>query len=178
MTKRVLYFSRSLLPVVIFLATLLPSGGSAQVGVLDSRTFCVPMEVHSGAPVEAPCLDELKQVVKRSGHVLTLKLGNGSNKIIRDSKECTHPDQEASCVSYRLVGYIGDKLFIVAVQPYECGSVLLVNRQNGKETKLLGWPILSPNKTRFVVTASSVGGEMQSSLCCCRLLADQRFAAA
>lgn len=159
MTKRVLYFSRSLLPVVIFLVTLLPSSGAAQVGVLDSRTFCVPMEVRSGAPVEAPCLEELKQVVKRSGHVLTLRLGNGSNKIIRDSKECAHPDQEASCVSYRLVGYIGDKLFIVAVQPYECSSVLLVNRQNGKETKLLGWPILSPNKKRFVVTASSVGGE-------------------
>jgi hypothetical protein len=60
MTKRVLHFSRSLLQVVVFLVTLLPSSGSAQVGVLDSRTFCVPMEVHSGTPVEAPCLNELK----------------------------------------------------------------------------------------------------------------------
>jgi hypothetical protein len=159
MTKWLPHSLRLLSLVLIFLVTLVPPSGLAQVGVLDSRTFCVPMEVHGGAPIEEPCLNELKEVVKRDGHVLTLKLENGKTKIIRDSRECNSPDQEALCVSYRLVGYIGDKQFIVAVQPYECGSVLLVNRRTGKETVLLGWPILSPNKQRLVVTSSSVAGE-------------------
>ena len=159
MTKWLAYPLRLLSLVVILLVMLVPASGLAQVGVLDSRTFCAPMEVHGGAPVEGPCLNELKEVAKRDGHVLTLKLDNGKTKIIRDSKECNNPDQEALCVSYRLVGYIGDKQFVVAVQPYECGSVLLVSRRTGKETVLLGWPILSPNKKRLVVTSSSVAGE-------------------
>jgi hypothetical protein len=150
---------RLLAAVVVFLVMLVPPSGLAQVGVLDSRTFCGPMEVHGGEPVEEPCLNELKEVAKREGSVLTLKLGNGKTKIISDSKECDDPNQEGLCVSYLLVGYVGDKQFIVAVVPYECGSVLLVNRRSGKETALLGWPILSPNKKRLVVTSSSLAGE-------------------
>jgi len=146
-------------PVVVFLAVLAPSNGFTQVGVVDPQTLCVPMEMHSGAPDEEPCLNELKGVAKRDGHVLTLKLGNGKTRIIHDSKECDDPDHEDLCVSYRLVGYIGDKQFVVAVQPYECGFVWLVDRRTGREIELLGWPILSPNKKRFVVTASSVAGE-------------------
>jgi hypothetical protein len=159
MTNWLLYALRLLSPSVFFLAILVPPSGQAQVGVLDSRIFCVPMEVHEGAPVEKPCLNELKKAAKRDGSVLTLKLDDGKTKTIRDSKGCNDPAQEASCISYRLVGYIGDKLFIVAVEPYECGSILLINRRTGKETVLLGWPILSPNKKRLIVTASSVAGE-------------------
>jgi len=46
-----------------------------------------------------------------------------------------------------------------SVIPYECPYVLLVNRRTGEETTLGGWPKLSPNKTRFVVSASFVAGE-------------------
>jgi hypothetical protein len=144
---------------VTFLVMQAPQPGLAQLGILDPRTFCIPLEVHEGNPDEKPCLNELKEVAKRDSSVLTLKLGNGKTKVISDSKECNDPDQEASCVSYRLVGYIGDRQFMVQVQPYECPSVLLVNRRTGAETMLGGWPNLSPSKKRFVVTSSSVAGE-------------------
>jgi hypothetical protein len=142
-----------------FLVMLTPQPGLAQIGILDTRTLCIPLEVHQGTPDEKPCLEELKEVAKRDGGVLTLKLGDGKTKVISDSKECNDPAQEDACVSHRLVGYIGDQQFMVHVAPYECGSVLLVNRRTGEETMLGGWPSLSPSKKRLVVTASSVAGE-------------------
>ena len=124
---------------VSLLALLAPQPALAQV--LDTRTLCVPLEVHGGTPDEKPCLNQLREVARRDGGVLTLKLRNGKTKIIRDSKECNDPAQEASCVAYRLVGYIGDRQFMVRVRPYECGSYL------------------SPSRKRFLVTASSISGE-------------------
>jgi hypothetical protein len=144
--------------VIAFLVMLGSQPALAQIGVIDTRTLCIPVEVHEGTPDERPCLNELKEVAKRDGGILTLKLGNGKTKVISDSK-CSDADPEASCVSYRLVGYIGDRQFMVNVQPYECGSVLLVDRRTGEETRLGGWPNLSPSKRRFLVTASSIAGE-------------------
>jgi hypothetical protein len=155
---------------------LVPPSGLAQVGVLDSRTFCAPMEVHGGAPVEEPCLNELKEVAKREGSVLTLKLGNGKTKIISDSKECDDPNQEGLCISYRLVGYVGDKQFIVAVVPYECGSVLLVNRRSGKETALLADFVTEQEAPCTHIFQR--GRRMQSCLCRCYFFTGRRFGAA
>jgi len=98
-------------------------------------------------------------VAKRNGGVLTLKLNNGKTKVISDAKECDDPNKEGSCVTYRLVGHIGDRQFIVQVQPYECGYVLLVNRRTGEEMMLGSLPYQSPNKKRFVVTGSFAAGE-------------------
>ena len=50
------------------------------------------------------------------------------------------------------MGRIGEGQLIVLVDPYECPYILLVNRRTGEETTLGGWPYLSPNKKRFVVT--------------------------
>jgi hypothetical protein len=144
---------------VTLLVLLAPQPALAQAVILDTRTLCGPLEVHGGNPDEKPCLNELREVARRDGSVLTLKLGNGKTKVISDSKECNNPDKEDLCVSYRLVGYIGDRQFMVNVQPYECGSVLLVDRRTGAETMLGGWPHLSPSKKRFLVTSSSIAGE-------------------
>lgn len=142
-------------------AALLLSGkpGLGQSGIVDPRTLCVPLEIHQGSPQEKPCLNELRDAVERSGDTLTLKLGNGKTKVIRNSKECKDPAKEDECVSYALVGYLGERYFLVDERPYECGSVLLIDRQTGEQTVLGGWPTLSPNKKRFVVTASAVSGE-------------------
>jgi hypothetical protein len=147
------------LGVAVLLLMLAPRPTLAQLGIPDVRTLCSPLEVHEGTADEKPCLKELAGVAKRDGGVLTLKLSNGKTKVISDAKECENPDKEGSCVTYRLVGYIGDRQFIVQVQPYECPYVLLVNRRTGQATMLDGLPHLSPNKKRFVVTASSVDGE-------------------
>src|SRR5262249_42000713 len=106
------------------------------------------------------CLTELANVAKRDGHALTLKLKNGGSKIISDTKECDDPRAlEGDCVRYRLVGYIGDRQFIMQGLPYECAEAFLVNRRTREEPKLGGLPYLSPNKKRFVVTAASNAGE-------------------
>ena len=126
---------------------------------LDVRTFCSPLEIHEGGPEEKACLEELASVAKRDGGVLTLKLNDGKTKVISDTKECDDPNKEGSCVRHRLVGHIGDRQFIVQVQPYECGYVLLVNRRTGAEMMLGALPDLSPNKKRFVVTGSFAAGE-------------------
>jgi len=131
---------------------LAPQPGLAQSNFLDVRTLCTPLEVHEGNPDEKACLKELASVAKRDAGILTLKLTNGKTKVISDAKECEDADREASCVTNRLVGYIGDRQFIVQVVPYECPYVLLVNRRTGEETTLGGWPYLSPNKKRFVIT--------------------------
>lgn len=145
------------LNIAALVLVLTPRLGLAQSGILDVRTLCSPLEVHEGSPEETPCLNELREVAKRDGGVLTLKLKNGKTKVVSDA--CEDPNLEGSCVTHRLVGRIGDRQFIVHVRPYECGYVLLVNRRTGEETKLDGWPDLSPNKKRFVVTASSGAGE-------------------
>jgi hypothetical protein len=146
------------LGVAVLLLTLAPRPGLAQSGILDVRTLCSPLEIHEGNPDEKACLKELASVAKRDGGVLTLKLNNGKTRVLSDAKECGDTTQEGACVTRRLVGYIGDRQFIVQVVPYECPHVLLVNRRTGEETILGGWPNLSPNKKRFAVTASNVGG--------------------
>ena len=118
----------------------------------DVRTLCQPLEIHEGVPNEQVCLKELAGIARRDGGVLTLKLTNGKTKTISDARECEDTDQEAACVTYRLVGRIRDEQVILLVLPYECPYTLLVNRRTGEETKLGGWPYLSPNKKRFVVT--------------------------
>jgi hypothetical protein len=146
------------LGVGAFLLLLEPRPAAAQ-SVLDTRTLCSPLEVHEGSPEEKPCLTELADAAKRDGHALTLKLKNGKTKVISDTKECEDPEKEGSCVKRRIVGYIGDRQFIISVEPYECGYELLVNRRTGEEMKLGSLPVLSPNKKRFVVTGSNAGGE-------------------
>jgi hypothetical protein len=70
----------------------------------------------------------LAGVIRRDGGVLTLKLNNGKTKVISDAKECEDANREAACVTYRLVGRIGDRQVLVLVTPYECPYMLLVNR--------------------------------------------------
>ncbi|HKD24887.1 MAG TPA: hypothetical protein VKC66_03070 [Xanthobacteraceae bacterium] len=147
------------LVVVAILLTLAPPPGAAQ----DVRTLCVPLEIREGFPEEKPCLNPavLGTVAKRDGRVLTLKLANEKTKVVSDANPCEDPDptKEGECVTHRLVGYIGDRQFIVHVGPYECPFVLLVNRRTGEEMTLEDWPNLSPNKKRFVVVASTADGE-------------------
>jgi hypothetical protein len=142
------------------LLMLVPRLALAQSEMLDVRILCSPLEVHEGRPDEKPCLTELADVAKRDGHALTLKLKNGKTKVISNTKECDDPHAlEGGCVRYRLVGYIGDRQFIMQVLPYECADAFLVNRRTGEQTKLGGLPYLSPNKKHFVVTASTAAGE-------------------
>ena len=140
------------LGVAACLLALMPRPGLAELALPDGRTLCQPLEIHEGVPSERACLKELAGVARRDGGVLTLKLTNGKTKTISDARECEDTDREAACVTYRLVGRIGEGQVIVLVLPYECPYTLLVNRRTGEETKLGGWPYLSPNKTRFVVT--------------------------
>ncbi|WP_407156256.1 hypothetical protein [Bradyrhizobium sp. STM 3557] len=102
-------------------------------------------------PDEKACLKELGASARRDGRQLTLGLANGKTKVISDAKECEDENQEASCITYRLVGRLGEQYYIVMVAPYECAYITLVNRKSGTETELGGWPRLSPDKTRFVV---------------------------
>lgn len=140
------------LSVAAVLLTLTPRPGLAEMDLPDVRTLCQPLEIDKGTPNEEACLKELAGVARRDGGVLTLRLSNGRIKIISDAKECEDTDREAACVRYRLVGRIGAGQLIVQVDPYECPYVLLVSRRTGEETTLGGWPYLSPNKKRFVVT--------------------------
>jgi hypothetical protein len=140
------------LGIAALLLAFVPRPGAAQ----DVRTLCFPLETHNGTPQEEPCLKfgSLDSVAKRDGGVLTLKLNNGTTKIISDSKECENPadpDNEGRCVTHALVGYIGERWFLVHVQPWECGHPLLVSRRSGEEMELENWPNLSPSKKRFAV---------------------------
>jgi hypothetical protein len=140
------------LSVAAVLLTPTPRPGLAETVLPDVRTLCQPLEIHEGTPNEEACLKELAGVARRDGGVLTLRLSNGRTKIISDAKECEDTDREAACVRYRLVGRIGEGQLIVLVVPYECPYILLANRRTGEETTLGGWPYLSPDKKRFVVT--------------------------
>jgi hypothetical protein len=70
--------------------------------------------------------------------------------VITDARECEPEGPEAACISYRLVGHIGDRHYIVLVTPYECSYVMLVNRRTGAEIKIGSGPFLSPNGKRFI----------------------------
>jgi hypothetical protein len=146
------------LAVAAVVLMLTPRPGLAQFNAPDARTLCQPLEIHQGVPDEQACLKELAGVARRDGGLLTLKLANGKTKTISDDSACENSDQEASCVRYRLVGRIGDRQLIVLVEPYECPYTLLINRRTGEQTKLGGWPTLSPNKKRLVVTDTRDAG--------------------
>jgi hypothetical protein len=141
------------LGVAALLLAFVPRPGAAQ----DVRTLCRPLEIRNGTPQEEPCLkfgSLLDSVAKRDGGALTLKLNNGKTKVISDSKECedpTKPEYEGGCVTHALVGYVGDRQFLLHVQPWECRHPLLVSRRSGEEMELENWPNLSPSKKRFVV---------------------------
>jgi hypothetical protein len=139
------------LSVAALVLMVTPRPGLAQSILPDVRTLCQPLEIHDGTPEEQACLKELPATARRDGHTLTLGLLNATTKTLSDAKECNDPDHEAACVKYRLVGHIGDRQFIVLVEPYECAYVLLVDRRSGEEITVGGWPILSPNRRRFVV---------------------------
>jgi hypothetical protein len=145
-------FGLYVLSVAAVVLMLRPRPGLAESDLPDVRTLCQPLEIHQGMPDEQACLKELAGVAKRDGGVLTLKLSNGKTKTISDAKECEDTTREAACVTYRLVGRIGERQLIVLVLPYECPYLLLVSRRTGEETILGGWPYLSPNKKHFVVT--------------------------
>jgi hypothetical protein len=132
--------------------TFVPRPGTAQ----DVRTLCLPLEIHGGTPQETPCLNvpELGSVAKRQGGALMLKLSNGKTKVVSDTKECEDPatpENEGKCVTHALVGHIGDRQFLIHIQPWECGHPLLVSRRTGQKLELENWPNLSPNGKRFVV---------------------------
>jgi hypothetical protein len=135
------------LGVAAVLLMLTPRPGLAESDLPDVRTLCQPLEIHQGVPDEQARLKELAGVARRDGVVLTLKLTNGKTKTISDARECEDADREAACVTYRLVGRIGEGQVIVLVLPYECPYTLLVNRRTGEETKLTpqGWQLKRPN---------------------------------
>ncbi|CCD92866.1 conserved exported hypothetical protein [Bradyrhizobium sp. ORS 375] len=132
------------------LVALWPHPTTAGAGFFDLRTLCQPLEIHDGVPQESACLKELPATIRRDGRKLTLGLAGGKTKVITDAKECEPEGPEADCISYRLVGRLGDRHYIVLVTPYECSYVMLVNRRTGAETKLGSGPFLSPNGKRFV----------------------------
>jgi hypothetical protein len=157
--KRSLGSVLQLLSVAVLFVMLVPQPGMPQSPLPDVQTLCQPLEIHKGAPDEQACLKELAGAVRRDGAVLTLGLNNGKTKIMSDTKECgADTEREADCVMYRLMGHIGDRQFIVLVEPYECAYVLLVSRRTGEETPIGGWPHLSPNKKRFVVADTRDAG--------------------
>jgi len=138
------------LGIIAALLTLTPRAASAGAGFFDVRTLCHPLEIHDGSPEESACLKEQSAIARREGRKLTLALANGKTKIITDAKECEPEGPEAACISYRLVGHVGDRHYIVLVMPYECSYVMLVNRRTGAETKIGSGPFLSPNGKRFI----------------------------
>ncbi|UFZ07798.1 hypothetical protein LQG66_16475 [Bradyrhizobium ontarionense] len=135
---------------IAMLAALMPRAASAGAGFFDLRTLCQPFEIHNGSPEESACLKEQPAIARRDGRKLTLRLANGKTKVITDARECEPEGPEAACISYRLVGHIGDRHYIVLVTPYECPYVMLVNRRTGAEIKIGSGPFLSPNGKRFI----------------------------
>ncbi|NPU09174.1 hypothetical protein HL666_00195 [Bradyrhizobium sp. 83002] len=133
-----------------FAAALTPRPAWAGAGFYDLRTLCQPLEIHDGSPEESACLKEMAGSVRRDGRKLTLGLANGKTKVITDAKECEPEGPEASCISYRLIGRLGDRHYMLLVTPYECPYVMLVNRRTGVETNIGSGPFLAPNGKRFV----------------------------
>ncbi|CAL75401.1 hypothetical protein BRADO1517 [Bradyrhizobium sp. ORS 278] len=136
--------------VIVALMLLTPSPAAAGAGFFDLRTLCQPLEIHGGVPQETACLKELPATIRRDGRKLTLGLAGGKTKVITDARECEPEGPEASCISYRLIGRLGDRHYIVLVSPYECPYVMLVNRRTGAELNLGSGPFLSPNGKRFI----------------------------
>ncbi len=138
------------LGVTAALPALMPRAAIAGASFFDVRTLCQPLEIHNGAPEESACLKEQPAIARRDGRKLTLALANGKTKVITDAKECEPEGPEAACISYRLVGHVGDRHYIVLVTPYECSYVMQVNRRTGAELNIGSGPFLSPNGKRFI----------------------------
>ncbi|WP_315771819.1 MULTISPECIES: hypothetical protein [unclassified Bradyrhizobium] len=138
------------LGVTAALPTFMPRAAIAGAGFFDVRTLCQPLEIRNGAPEESACLKEQPAIARRDGRKLTLALTNGKTKVITDAKECEPEGPEAACISYRLVGHVGGRHYIVLVMPYECSYVMLVNRRTGAELNIGSGPFLSPNGQRFI----------------------------
>ncbi|MGJ4929010.1 hypothetical protein ACQR1I_05075 [Bradyrhizobium sp. HKCCYLS2038] len=141
---------RATIIIIAALAVLKPGAASAGAGFFDLRTLCQPLEIHDGVPQESARVAEMPATILRQGRKLTLSLAGGKTKVITDDKACEPEGPEASCISYRLVGHIGDRHYIVLVSPYECPYVMLINRRTGAELNIGSGPFLSPNGKRFI----------------------------
>jgi hypothetical protein len=157
-----------------FLVMLVPRLAQAQANLPDVQMLCLPLEITSGVPQEAPCLrNRFKSVAKRDGSVLTLRLNNGQLKVMSDAKACEGPPEvQDQCVTYRLVGNIADQHFLVDVGVWESSRELLVSRRTGAETELEDWPRLSPGKRRFVVVHSSEAETVKNAVAIYSLASD------
>lgn len=138
------------LGIAVALPSLMPRAAIAGAGFFDVRTLCRPLEIRDGAPEESACLKEQPAIARRDGRKLTLALANGKTKVITDARECEPEGPEAACISYRLVGHVGDRHYIVLVTPYECSYVMLVDRRTGAELNIGSGPFLSPTGKRFI----------------------------
>ena len=85
----------------------------------------------------------------RNGRKLIVKLSNGAEKTYIDTE---NPD-DVTGTWYSFIKYFPEIEYgLIEAQYYEGGSYYLLNMRTGKDFHIEGYPILSPNKKKIVVS--------------------------
>ena len=95
-----------------------------------------------------------ERLISKKNGVICLPLENSTNKIFEDSVISENENQ----ISYEYIGY--EKAlnsYIILVKYYETGEYMLINNKTGKESKLWGLPIISPNQKKVCCYGDALG---------------------
>ncbi|MGY2133685.1 hypothetical protein ACW9KT_15760 [Hymenobacter sp. HD11105] len=103
---------------------------------------------------EQKYIAQTKGRARRQADQLLLTLTNG--RVLTLTNNVTDPD-ETTHVIYRFRGpLVGSNFWVVDVTRWESGFVLLINRQTGRRTRLLGPPVLAPDGTHLATVNSDM----------------------
>jgi hypothetical protein len=150
---------RMIFPLVLLVGCGAPAERADQKAKADSA----PRAALRAAPAADTCLpvqppseeqwdDREARVIARLGdrarrmeNGLLLKLDSGGDVVLRDI------EGDEDLARYRLAGW-NERLhaYEVAVAYYEGGTNLLVDARTGRQTKIWGMPVVSPDGRRFV----------------------------
>ena len=95
--------------------------------------------------------------VWRSADTLFFRANNG--RIVRLKDGPTYQNAEDSYEGYRYLNNLtAIQQWLIEVGQWEGGHYLLIDQQSGKETKIISYPVISPNHTRFACANSDPTG--------------------
>ena len=115
---------------------------------LDSICKGIDNSYECSKAIEKHQLPIYKDYVFRKGINLIFKLDNGVTKKIFDVNVDTD-----SVIAYCFRDYIKSiNSYLLAIQYYEGGNFLIIDKATGKSSVIIGIPIISKNKTRFVAS--------------------------
>jgi hypothetical protein len=124
----------------------------SMVDAASSVAATTPRELTELEKHEPAEIAKSEGLVNRAGKTLSLHLLSGKMLELNNLEPC---EDYGNCLLYTYRGLVADKqFFLVNVDHYEGGEVLLISRKTGEQVDTVGEPYVSPDG-KLIVSASA-----------------------